>query len=386
MVGRVFMPIRGCNKFVANVIDQLHQNDSEFRLLKLDGSHTRLNFRKLIEAIDRNTTVTQVQIHGGLVANLPQREQHEIWNALGNLPNLEEADFKYFTEATLHLDGISCFVARAKGLRKLSLYDSELQSHDVTQGLTNLEQHTKLKTIFFSHLMLPIDRNFDPILTSLLSAPKLSNITIRIPRRRKNMIQTETLRALLRSKTLKVLELRRTVLTDDALSQLAEDLKTSKLQECTIQCDDKLRRDCCAALAKMLQENSTLFRLEVWGQAVDEEGFIEIVNALRENTTLKILHLPHDIQEAGHDALRALFLTNRTLETLYMRSFGHAEMMASTDYWLKLNSTKLRGLQLDLNIDRDGLVETMEKYFDLNHLYFLLRGNPNIIAPASQQQ
>jgi len=71
---------------------------------------------------------------------------------------------------------------------------------------------------------------------------------------------------------------------------------------------------------------------------------------------------------------------------LYMRSFGHAEMMASTDYWLKLNSTKLRGLQLDLNIDRDGLVETMEKYFDLNHLYFLLRGNPNIIAPASQQQ
>ena len=113
MVGRVFMPIRGCNKFVANVIDQLHQNDSEFRLLKLDGSHTRLNFRKLIEAIDRNTTVTQVQIHGGLVANLPQREQHEIWNALGNLPNLEEADFKYFTEAPLHLDGINCFLARA---------------------------------------------------------------------------------------------------------------------------------------------------------------------------------------------------------------------------------------------------------------------------------
>ena len=384
MVGRVLQPIRGCPIRLTNVIEQLRQNDEEFSELKLDGRHTNLSFKKLVEAIEENTTVKNVQIHGGLVANLPQEEQHLLWHALGNLPSLEEAHFKYFSESPLHLDGLNCFLLRAKGIRKLSVYDSDLTSKDAEDGLVSLKEHTKLKTVFFSHLCLPNDRVFDPILNSLMTAPKLSNITIRIPRRRRNLVQTETLRALLRSKTLKILELRRTILSDEQVIQLAEDLETSILKEVTIQCDDSLRESCCLALGKMLKVNDVLTRLEVWGQAVEEEGFINIINSLHKNETLKILHLSHDIQERGHETLTKLFEANRSLETLYMRSFGEPEMMARTDYFLKLNSTKLRGLQLDMNMDRGEMVEKLEKHSnDINHLYFLLRGNPNAITGNS---
>ena len=381
VIGRILQPIRGCPIRRANVIEQLRQNDDEFSILKLDGRHTNLCFKKLLEAIKENTTVRNVQIHGGIVANLPQEVQHLLWRALGDLPNLEEAHFKYFSESPLHLDGLNCFLVRAKGLRKLSIYDSDLTSKDVEDGLVSLEEHTRLKTVFFSHLCLPNDRVFDPILDSLLKAPKLSNITIRIPRRRRNLIKTETLQALLQSKTLKILELRRTVLSDDQIVQLAEDLVTSKLKEVTVQCDEKLRKNCCLAIGKMLKVNNCLTRLEVWGQAVEEDGFVNIIDSLHANTTLKILHLSHDIQDRGHDALTRLFEANRSLETLYMRSFGEPDMMARTDYFLKLNSTNLRGLQLDVNMDRGEMVEKMVKHStDINHLFFLLRGNPNFIS------
>lgn len=381
VVGRMLRPIRGCPIRRTNIIEQLLQNDDEFSLLKLDGRHTNLTFKKLLGAIEANTTVKNLQIHGGLVANLPQEEQHLLWRALGNLPNLEEAHFKYFSESPLHLDGLNCFLLRAKGIRKLSIYDSVLSSKDVEDGLVSLEQHTNLKTVFFSHLCISSDRVLDPILNSLMTAPKLSNVTIRIPRRRRNLVQTETLRSLLRSKTLKILELRRTILSDEQLIQLAEDLESSKLKEVTVQCDESLRESCCLAISKMLKVNVALTRLEVWGQAVEEEGFINIINSLHANATLKILHLSHDIQERGHLALTRLFEANRSLETLYMRSFGEPDMMTRTDYFLKLNSTKLRGLQLDVNMDRGEMVEKLEKHSnEINHLYFLLRGNPNAVT------
>jgi len=106
-----------------------------------------------------------------------------------------------------------------------------------------------------------------------------------------------------------------------------------------------------------------------------------VINSLKDNKTLKVLHLSHDIGAKGNDALTELLKHNFVMETLYMRSFGDPTMMARTDYFLKLNATNLRGLQLDINMDRPKLVEKLEKHTDeLNHLYFLLRGNPSVFG------
>lgn len=366
-----------------NVIDQLKCNDEEFSVLKLDGSHTVLNLDRLVDAIECNTTVKNIQIHGGLVANLPLEQQHLLWHALGKLPQLEEVHFKYFLEFPLMLDGLNCFLERAKGIRKLTIYDSVLYTRNYDDRLIDLKDHTELKTVFLSQLRMPEGRVLDGIIQPLNNAPNLSNLTIRIPRKKKNMVESKTLRMLAQSTSLKVLELRRIVLKDEQIIQLAEDLENhtpeSKLKEVTIQCDDCLREPCCVALGTMLQKNSIVTRLEVWGQKVEEDGFVYVINSLKNNKTLKVLHLSHDIGEKGNVALSDLLKHNYVMETLYMRSFGDPAMMAQTDYYLKLNATSLRGLQLDINMDRAKLVEKVEKHADdINHVYFLLRGNPNV--------
>lgn len=383
LVGRVLMPIRSCRAKRTNIIDQLKQNDEEFSVLKLDGSHTALNLDRMVGAIESNTTVKNIQIHGGLVANLPLEQQHLLWHALGKLPNLEEVHFKYFLEFPLMLDGLNCILERAKGIRKLTIYDSVLYTRNYDDRLIDLKDHVNLKTVFFSQLRIPEGRVLDTIIQPINLAPNLANLTIRIPRKKKNLVETKTLRMLAASESLKVLELRRVVLKDEQIIQLAEDLENhssnSKLKEVTIQCDDCLREPCCVALGTMLKENAIVTRLEVWGQKVEEEGFVYVINSLKDNKTLKVLHLSHDIGERGNAALSNLLKNNFVMETLYMRSFGDPTMMAQTDYYLKLNATSLRGLQLDINMDRPKLVEKLEKHTDdVNHLYFLLRGNPNV--------
>ncbi|CAB9526776.1 expressed unknown protein [Seminavis robusta] len=393
IVSRVLMPIRKCRVKRTNVIDQLKQNDEEFSVLKLDGSHTVLNLDRLVDAIECNTTVKNIQIHGGLIANLPLEQQHLLWHALGKLPKLEEIHFKYFLEFPLMLDGLNCLLDRAKGVRKLTVYDSVLYTRNYDDRLITLEQHENLKTVFFSQLRIPEGRVLDPIVQSIVTAPNLSNLTIRIPRKKKNLVTTETLRRLVRDcANLKILELRRIVLRDEHIIQMAKDLEEtqnkkcpegeepkSKIKEVTVQCDDTLREDCCAALGSLLKNNSTITRLEVWGQKVVEDGFVEVISSLKENKTLKVLHLSHDIGDKGNSALTDLLKQNYVMETLYMRSFGDPTMMAKTDYFLKLNATSLRGLQLDINMNRAKLVEKLEKHNEeLNHLYFILRGNPNV--------
>lgn len=385
LVGRVLMPIRKCRTKRTNIIDQLKQNDEEFSVLKLDGSHTVLNLDRLVDAIECNVTVKNIQIHGGLVANLPLEQQHLLWHALGKLPQLEEVHFKYFLEFPLMLDGLNCVLERAKGIRKLTIYDSVLYTRNYDDRLIDLQGHVNLKTVFFSQLRIPEGRVLDGIIQPLNTAPNLTNLTIRIPRKKKHLVEMKTLRMLVHSETLKVLELRRIVLRDEQIVQLAQDLENhkeeSKLKEVTIQCDDCLRQPCCEALGTMLKKNSIVTRLEVWGQKVEEEGFVYVINSLQDNKTLKVLHLSHDIGEKGNAALTNLLKHNFVMETLYMRSFGDPAMMAQTDYYLKLNATSLRGLQLDINMDRAKLVEKVEKHTDdINHVYFLLRGNPNVFS------
>jgi len=382
-VGRVLMPIRSCRTKRTNIIDQLKQNDGEFSVLKLDGSHTVLNLDRLVDAIECNTTVKNIQIHGGLVANLPLEQQHLLWHALGQLPQLEEVHFKYFLEFPLMLDGLNCILERAKGIRKLTIYDSVLYTRNYDDCLIDLQDHVNLKTVFFSQLRIPEGRVLDTIIQPLTTAPNLANLTIRIPRKKKNLVETKTLKMLAKSESLKVLELRRVVLKDEQIIQLAAELEnhseSSKMKEVTIQCDDCLREPCCVALGTMLKKNPIVTRLEVWGQKVEEEGFVYVINSLKNNKTLKVLHLSHDIGEKGNSALTNLLKHNFVMETLYMRSFGDPTMMAQTDYYLKLNATSLRGLQLDINMDRPKLVEKLEKHTDdINHLYFLMRGNPNV--------
>lgn len=383
ILGRVLMPIKSCKAKRTNVIDQLRQNDGEFSVLKLDGSHTVLNLDRLVEAIECNTTVKNIQIHGGLVANLPLEQQHLLWHALGQLPQLEEVHFKYFLEFPLMLDGLNCVLERAKGIRKLTIYDSVLYTRNYEDRLIDLHDHVNLKTVFFSQLRIPEGRVLDTIIQPLTTAPNLANLTIRIPRKKKSLVTNKTLKMLATSESLKVLELRRVVLKDEQIIQIAHDLENhsaaSKMKEVTIQCDDCLREPCCMALGTMLKKNSIVTRLEVWGQKVEEDGFVYVINSLKENKTLKVLHLSHDIGEKGNAALTNLLKHNFVMETLYMRSFGDPAMMAQTDYYLKLNATSLRGLQLDINMDRPKLVDKLEKHVeDINHLYFLMRGNPNV--------
>lgn len=381
ILSRVLKPIRNCKAKRINVIDQLLENDEEFSVLKLDGSHTGLNWERLIKAIQGNSTVKNVEINGGMVANMPLEEQLLLWEAIGGLPKLEEVHFKYFLEFPLMLESLNAVLIFATKLKKLTVYDSVFYSRDQNAKVTSLAEHENLKGIFLSQLRIPEGRVLDPIVAAFAEAPNLTNLTIRVPRKKRNMLRSETLSLLMSAPALKVLEMRRIVLQDEQIIQMAEELQQStQFKEVTIQCDDCLREKCCVALGDMLSLNKSITRLEVWGQKVEEDGFCYVIDSLQENNTLKVLHLSHDIAEAGNTALARMLEHNYVMETLYMRSFGDPNMMARTDYFLKLNATGLRGLQLDVNMDRSLLVEKLGKHMDdINHTYYLLRGNPNFL-------
>lgn len=372
------------------VVDDLKENDASFRELKLSSIHALLDWNVLLEALQQNRTVRSVRIHGFFMEKLTPTHQKLFWEAIGSLPNLKELYINYFLDFWLTEDALSSVLSRACKLTKLSIHDSKISCRGNERELVSLENHISLATVHFSQLYVSCEQStLDSIIKSTASAPNLRKVIIRMAQQQRHLLSNKSLEELVR-KRLTTLELRKIVLDTDNLEYLMRQLQqrqnseeqtvllSSTLKELVLECGETLPQKACAAVGSMLQNNHTLERLELWGGRIDESGLLCIAENLKCNRRLRVFHMSHEnITKRGRDALVEMLRYNVFLESIVLRTFQEADFLQTVNFFLKMNTTQIRRLLLNVNVNQEQIFDKLVIHSkNLDYLFHLLQRNP----------
>lgn len=165
----------------------------------------------------------------------------------------------------------------------------------------------------------------------------------------------------------------------ERLRQLQDGKASSDcLRDLVLECNDLLEYKSCRSIGSMLQKNQTIERLELWGESIDEWGIPYIADKVKENQKLQSLYLSHkNINMEGQISLVDMLTHNRLVIELNILPFVNEGLLNRTNFFLKLNSTCLRRLLLDVNASRKQICDKLVVHSDnLNYLYHILHGNP----------
>ena len=384
-----------CSISSSTIIEQLASNRPEFQELLLSSFHTLLDFESLVEALSLNTSVTRIRIHGFFVEKLSSQRQDRLWETVGNLPSLEELYLNYFVDFSLHSTALSQVLHRALYLRKLSIHDSNFvwKDDDNEDSRISLKDHKSLTTVNISQLQTPVDTGYSSLnllIDMLATAPNVNKIMLRVAQDQHYPISSQSLE-LLSLKSLKILDLRNIVLSNDSMIEFMQHLMHSKeqqpkplgrtLKDIALQCDEVLNEEACVAMGQMLQQNTTLERLELWGARIDDGGLVFIANSLKINRSLKVLQLSHDnITKAGQQAIVGMLERNCFLESIILRCFDSHTFLATIDFYLTMNATQIRRLMINENASKEQIFDKLVVHTNrLDYLFHLLRGNPSFV-------
>lgn len=275
----------------SSVLEQLESNNLEFQELKLSSVHAMLNFERLLKSIVNNRTVKVVRTHGFFLEKLSPTQQLHFLEAIAGLTSLEQLHTNYFLNFPLTSAMLKRLLGNALRLTHLCIHDSKLSiDNHLTLSLQN--QHN-LRIVNLSQISLAgQDSTLDSIMSLCTSAPNLQKLVIRMAQPQSNLAPSTI--ELLAQKRLKTLELRRVPLDDNLMILLLQFLGgnetalSKSLQELALESDEMLNESSCVAIGEMLQSNSSLAKLELWGNKVDPSGISYITNALKSNRTLKV--------------------------------------------------------------------------------------------------
>ena len=355
-----------------------------------------MNRKRLLKAIQNNQTVRIVNIDGFFMENFTVRQQLDFWDAIANLPNLEEIHISYFLGLGLESSALQCIACKALRLINLSIHDTNL----LPGGDWNVsfKDHPALSVISITQLSISQPSSseketaLDKLLSACLSAPNLRKLTIRMAQTQSNLLNHSTIHKLAQT-TLKTLELRRVVLDDEALGHLMRLLTGTKtalagsLRELVVECGEMLKVSGCASISEMLQSNSSLVHLELWGTCIDASGTKLITEALKTNRKLKVLHMSHvNIGWNEQQKFFEMLQYNYFLESIVLQQSLHDTMFLRTlDFFLKMNTTQIRRLMLNINANAEQILDKILVHsINLNYVYHLLRGNPDFIPHQFQ--
>lgn len=370
----------------SSIIHDLKDNNRYLQELKLSSVHALVDFHQLCAAIASNNTVRSARIHGFFVEKLPAMYQQKLWEAIGNLPQLEELHLNYFLDFQLTTEVISYVLNRAKTLNTLSIHDSEISGKYIKLCL---KDHTALRGIYISQLYLSDEvDSLDPLIQAFASAPNLLKLNVRMAHRQRHLLSIDTI-DLLSTKGFQELELRKIVLNNDGVIKLTKSLRQQQhgkiisisLRELVVECETHLHEEICAAVGDMLENNQTLERLELWSKSIDENGVRLIAEKLKRNRKLRAIMMTHgNISRRSQEALVSMLKQNLFLEHMRIESCDNEELLATIEFYLKLNSTCLRRLMLNINASREQIFDKLVVHSkNLNYTFHVLRGNPSFL-------
>jgi hypothetical protein len=150
------------------------------------------------------------------------------------------------------------------------------------------------------------------------------------------------------------------------------------LRDLVVEHDNLLEENTCRSLGEMLQHNQTVERLELWGPLIDPKGLQVMINELKHNRKLKVIHLSHEnISIETEEDFIGMLHQNYFLETLQLPSFSREDIMEKIQFYLRLNATCLRRLMLNINASREQIFDKLVVHSEnVNYLFHILRGNP----------
>jgi hypothetical protein len=373
---------------------QERTNDESLLELKLSSFHSNTIDRdSLLNAINNNQNVKTVGIDGYFVEKLSPTDQKLMWEVIGNLPNLEILNLSIFRQHRLSSCALKAVLRRANCLTKLNIHDAVLSPCSSDNSIS-LEHLSTLTTIAITHVNLsehhPRD-DFHALVAMCVSAPNLQNLLLYMAERpHEGLLSCNTLNLLAQTKLI-TLQLRQIVYDNNSLSHFLMNHLSNNgtsplsqtLQELVVHTENHLSHAGCVSIGTMLQHNTTLRRLDLWGSTMDEDGLLYMIDSLRSNRTLKLLFMSHKTdsvvraQEAFTDMLRN---HNFCLQTLTMGGWT-GECLETIQFFLTMNSTQIRGLLLDVNATQRDILDALARQVDnLNHVFHLLRSNPSFMS------
>ena len=177
-------------------------------------------------------------------------------------------------------------------------------------------------------------------------------------------------------------------LDDDACIAMATALEqNTQLQKLSLsRCglDRVMSTDAAVSFSKMLRTNASLTELSMNSIGIGEQGVLAMAEALEQNASLNILNLQgfgEDVSaDGGLQALLEMLQTKNIVLQHIHPSSTIDEIRLEMDFWLSLNASGLRGIELNSNTTMEGFVDILHSCKDeLDKLYYLLVTNPNAI-------
>ena len=401
-----------------SILEELKANDPAVRELQLSSTHALLDCESLLQAIRQNQTIQTVRVHGFFVEQLSSshHQKKRLWKALGSLPQLKELHFNYFLGSSLTVEALNLVLGRAFGLAKLYLHDCKVSLGD-THGsrtdmsatktsLVSLKQHTALRDVHITQLILSDDETtpaaLDPLVQMLVSAPNLQMLTLRMAQPQSNLLSERTLDVLANNSGLRTLDLRHIVLDTSSMTRFMHQLTLTKespsssfqgngrwvgssMKDLVLETEQVLNQDACLAIAKVLQHNNALERVDLFGSQIDERGLVAMAQSLKQNCKIRVFHLSYkNITPKGQEVLIDMLRHNHYLESMvFPRSLENStDFLPTVDFYLQMNTTHIRRLLLNVNVDRDQIFDKLVVHADkVDYLFHLLRGNPSFLTP-----
>jgi hypothetical protein len=197
-------------------------------------------------------------------------------------------------------------------------------------------------------------------------------------------------------------------LDDTGAQDLAAAIHGAKLKELILFLDNEMEHSISgqgiAALAKILEGNTSLEDFTLLCNSVDDEGLTSMANILKNNRTLRNLKLQctckNNVTAWGYQALVHMLKHNLVLESLELgcrspdddenmelhASHFPSDIQSVVSYYLKLNRAGVRDLHLNRNATPSKFVTAIaSQRNELDSLYYMLSMNPSIIASVSSR-
>lgn len=462
---------------VGSVVDRVVHNLENFDCLKLDDEVD--DVPAVIRAIRSNRTVKSVIIQLPFSLDLSEEHRRQLLEAIGDLPSLTSLNIEFFSLSKRNLDDFVMALQRARPpLEEFCGWDLHLEEEGmsldplvmvlssfgslekVALGVDNVERsqpvlnessfvvlchNQRLTALRMANLGMDFNR-----VALLTQALKMNGALKSLELHGEALIRDSWVaianmleenqslervsffnfkgldddgakalaRALEHNDTLQALSLEN---DDDSVSKhgniaLAKMLQENSTLVCLCFSSKGLNDDACVAFAGALEQNGTLRELELGTyhggkvgnrgvsaianmlprnhvleklcmccqQGLDDSGAIAIATALEQNNTLKHLLLEDDddaVTHRGYEALVQMLQHNTVLETMYHENSGN--MKLKIDYYLKLNQSGLRNLFLNVNSTRTQFFEALVTHQDdLDCLYYVMSMNPSFTAFA----
>ena len=155
-------------------------------------------------------------------------------------------------------------------------------------------------------------------------------------------------------------------------------------------------------IAESLCTNHGLEWLQISSHLIDDNSAVAFAEALKVNTTLKVLDFSldrrHDggggaaaagggggsflwITERGYQALLDMLQVNHVLEMMSTHGLENVDIRLKIEYYLKLNDVGIRGIRLYENTSKNQFLETLAEQSeddDMDCSFYLLATNPNV--------